>query len=269
MSKSWEEHLLTDQSLSWSQQRFLTVTECSRARDPNFSKNFGRKHANAPNIVRLVPGIWYFYSRYCHSETVILSMTESELKDHDTTGCNEAAITSNKERNVTSDNEEENCYSPGEDNYCSLMIFSAITGLLLFNWAQYNYGSTTGAILPKGSIAPTETRYSSSCTGLKMHSTHDTQASCLLFIMIKKYLARMQVSCHGLSWCRKRVLGWFAVAFFRLGVSQHRSHLGTLPPMIIVLLSTRRERWIIDNHGKILVLIFCWGSMHHCVPNPH
>jgi len=42
--------LWSDQSSSWTQQLFLTATECSRTRDRNFSKNFAREHANAPTI---------------------------------------------------------------------------------------------------------------------------------------------------------------------------------------------------------------------------
>ena len=40
--------LWSDPSPSWTQQRFLTATDCSRPRDRNLSQNYGREHANVP-----------------------------------------------------------------------------------------------------------------------------------------------------------------------------------------------------------------------------
>ena len=43
--------LWSDQSPSWTQQRFLTATECSRTCDRNLSKNIDREHADAPHLL--------------------------------------------------------------------------------------------------------------------------------------------------------------------------------------------------------------------------
>jgi len=43
--------LCSNQSPSWTQQRFLAATKRSRARDRNLTQNFGYEHANAPIIL--------------------------------------------------------------------------------------------------------------------------------------------------------------------------------------------------------------------------